>query len=51
MDAMLGQLRRTRPRAMPLAMMTMKNQKPGSVNFLWLWGSALRPFVPLGAPL
>ncbi len=52
---MLGRLcwrrRRTRPRAMPLAMMTMKNQKHGSVNFLWVWGSALRPFGPLGAPL
>ncbi len=56
MAAMLGQLRRrrrrrTRPRAMPLVMMTMKNQKHGSVNFLWVWGSALRPFGPLGAPL
>ncbi len=36
---------------MPLAMKTMKNQKHGSVNFLWVWGSALRPFGPLGAPL
>ncbi len=55
MAAMLGQLcrcrRRTRPQAMPLAMMTMKNQKHGSVNVLWVWGSALRPFEPLGAPL
>ncbi len=37
-------------RAMPLAMMTMKTQVHGfpiSVDFLWVWGSALRPFGPL----
>ncbi len=56
MAAMLGQLHRCRrrctcPQAMPLAMMTMKNQEHGSVNFLWVWDSALRPFGPLGAPL
>ncbi len=35
---------------MPLAMMTMKTQVHGfpiSVNFLWVWGSALRPCGPL----
>ncbi len=43
-------VRRTHPRAMPLAMMTMKTQVHGfpiSVNFLWVWGSALRTFGPL----
>ncbi len=41
--------RRTRPRAMPLAMVTMKTQVRGfpiSLDFLWVWGSALRPFGP-----
>ncbi len=43
MAAMLHDVRRTRPRTVPLAMMTMKTQIHGSVNFLWVWGSALRP--------
>ncbi len=49
---MLGQLRRRRrTRPVTMVMMTMKNQKHGSVNFLWVWGSAQGPFGLLGAPL
>ncbi len=35
----LSSLGCARLRTMPLAMMTMKNQKHWSVNFLWVWGS------------
>ena len=43
-------VRRTRPRAMPLATMTMKTQTHGFPIFyvrMNLWGSTLRPFGPL----
>ena len=40
---------RTRPRAIPLAMITMRNQLMGFLFFpIWVWGSAWRP---AGAPL
>ena len=37
---------RTRPRAIPLPMITMRKSVHGFFSPIWLWGSAWRPFGP-----